>query len=197
MDKNKTSQELLKVLFKQFTIKWTITLLAKELNLSRVGVWKSLKQLNSERLIFLSPIGEGKTSVFNITLNWENPILEKSLSLALTEEASKYPKWLNDFKQLESKLDFLILYGSTLHSPKEANDIDLLGVVSNKKNFLGIEESLGKIQKTQLKKIHLENFTKEEFKEEIKTNKIFLDAIKKGIVLFGQDKFIKFVRGAI
>src|SRR3989344_3410829 len=149
-------------------------------------------------LKLLSSIGEGKTSAFNINLNWENPILEKNLSLILTEEAYKNQRWLNNFKEIENKLDFLILYGSILHSPKEANDIDLFGVVSNKNNFLFIEEIIKKIQKTQIKKIHSENFTRTEFKEEIrKPNKIFIDALKKGVILFGQEKFIKFVREVI
>jgi len=198
MEKNKTNTEILKVLLKQFTIKWTITSLAKELNISRVGVWKVLKKLEAERLVLLSPVGEGKTSIFNINLNWENPVLEKNLSLILTEDAFKNQKWLNNFKELEGKLDFLILYGSIIHSPKEANDIDILGVVSNKNNFLSIEEIIKKIQKTQIKKIHSENFTQIEFKEEIrKPNKIFIDAIKKGVVIFGQEKFIKFIKGVI
>ena len=195
MEKNKTNTEILKVLLKQFTIKWTITSLAKELNLSRVGVWKILKKLEAERLILLSPIGKGKTSVININLNWENPILEKNLSLILTKDAFKNQRWLNNFKEIEDKLNFLILYGSIIHSPKEANDIDILGVVSNKNNFLSIEEIIKKIQKTQIKKIHSENFTQTEFKEEIKKpNKIFLEAIKKGVVIFGQEKFIKFIK---
>ena len=198
MEKNKTNTEILKVLLKQFTIKWTITSLAKELNISRVGVWKVLKKLEAERLVLLSPVGEGKTSIFNINLNWENPVLEKNLSLILTEDAFKNQKWLNNFKELEGRLDFLILYGSIIHSPKEANDIDILGVVSNKNNFLSIEEIIKKIQKTQIKKIHSENFTQIEFKEEIrKPNKIFIDAIKKGVVIFGQEKFIKFIKGVI
>src|SRR3989344_6206942 len=121
MEKNKTNTEILKILLKQFTIKLTITSLAKELNISRVGIWKVLKKLEAERLILLSSIGEGKTSAFNINLNWGNPILEKNLSLILTEDAFKNQRWLNNFKEIENKLDFLILYGSIIHSPKEAD----------------------------------------------------------------------------
>ena len=87
------------------------------------------------------------------------------------------------------------MYGSIIHSPKEANDIDILGV-TNKNKFFEIGESIKKIQKTQIKKIHTLNFTPAEFKDEIeKPNKVFIDAIKKGIILFGQEKFIKFIRG--
>jgi len=194
MEKNKPSTEILKILLKQFPKRWTITSLAKEINLSRVGIWKVLKRLEAEKLILLSSIGEGKTSTFCIDLNWENPLLEKKLSLALTEDALENKRWLSNFAELEKKVDFLILYGSILNSSK-ANDIDILGIVSTKNNFRKIEEIIQKLQKTQIKKIHSENLTKSEFKEEIKKpNKIFIDAIKKGVVLFGQEKFIKFMK---
>jgi len=195
MEKNKTSTEILKILLKQFTTKWTITQLSKEINISRVGVWKVLKKLEAKKLIFLSPIGEGKTSIFSINLNWKNTLLEKKISLILSEEALKNQRWLSNFEEIGNKMDFLILYGSILYSPKKANDIDILGVVSNKNNFQQIEEIIKKIQKTQIKKIHSENLTKNEFRDEIKKpNKVFIDAIKKGVVLFGQEKFIKFIR---
>ena len=194
METVKPNIRILKLLLKDFTIKPTITVLSKEIDMSRVGTWKVLKKLETEQLIFLSSVGEGKTSTYNILLNWKNPLLVKTLALALTEESIKNPRWLSNFKELESKLDFLLIYGSIIHSPKEANDIDLLGIIS-KKNFLLIEEIIKKIQKTQIKKIHSENFTQTEFKEEIKKpNKIFLEAIKKGVVIFGQEKFIKFIK---
>ncbi len=195
MEKNKTDAEILKLLLKQFIVKWTITSLAKEINMSRVGIWKVLKKLEARKLIFLSSIGEGKTNTFIIDLNWENPLLEKNLSLILSEDALKNQRWLSNFAELEKKVDFLILYGSIIHSSKEAVDIDILGVVSNKNSFVDIEKIMQKIQKTQIKKIHLESFTQKELKNEIlKTNNVFIDAIKKGVVLFGQEKFIKFIK---
>ncbi len=198
MKKNNTETEILKILLKQFTITWTITSLAKEINVSRVGIWKVLKRLEIEKLIILSSIGQGKTSTFSINLNWENPVLEKRLFLILIEGAFKHQKWINNFEELSSKIDFLILFGSILHTPKEANDIDILGVVSNKNNFSSIEKIIQKIQKTQIKKIHSENFIRTEFKEEIKKkNKIFIDAMKKGIILFGQEKFVKFIKSIL
>lgn len=187
--------EILKTLIKQFTFKWTVTSLGEEINLSRVGIWKALKKLESEKLISLSQVGKGKTNTFIASLNWDNPLLEKQLSLILTEEAIKNKRWINNFEILENMMDFLILYGSILHSPREAKDIDFIGVVSSEDNFQKIEDALEKIQKIQSKKIHPENFTKKEFEKEIKKpNKIFIDAIKKGVILFGQEKFIKFIR---
>jgi len=194
METTKPNIKILKTLLKEITINPTITFLAKEIGMSRVGTWKILKKLEAEKLIILSPIGEGKTSANSISLNWENPIVEKTLSLALTQDAIKNQRWLSNFAELEDKVDFLLIYGSIIHSPKEANDIDMLGITN--KGFLEIGESIKKIQKTQIKKIHSLNFTPSEFKKELKKqNKAFIDAIRKGIILFGQEKFIKFIKG--
>ncbi len=194
MKKNKPNIEILKILLKDFSIKPTITLLAREIGMSRVGVWKVLKKLETEKLIVLSPVGVGKTSIYIISLNWDNPLTEKILILALAEDALKNQRWISNFSELENKVDFLMIYGSIIHSAKEANDIDILGMASKDK-FLKIEESLKKIQKTQIKKIHALNFTHTEFKQELKKpNKAILDAVKKGTILFGQEKFVRFMR---
>ena len=59
-------------------------------------------------------------------------------------------------------------------------------------DFKEIEEEILKIQKVQSKKIHAIQLTNEEFCKEIKDkNKAYSDAIKKGVILLGQDNFIK------
>lgn len=195
MGANKPHSRILKILLKDFAIKPTITSLAKEIGLSRVGIWKLLKKMQYEKLIVLSKIGSGKTSTYSIGLNWDNPLVEKNLALHLTEDALKNQRWLNNFAELENKVDFLILYGSIINSPQEANDIDVLGIASNKNRFVEIEKSIKNTQKTQIKKIHALNFTSAEFKQELeKQNMAFIDAIRKGVVLFGQEKFVKFMR---
>lgn len=195
METTKPGTKILKILLKDFTIKPTITSLAKEIRMSRVGTWKVLKRMQSNKLIVLSPIGSGKTSTYRISLNWDNILVEKTLALSLTEDALKNQRWLNNFAELKDKIDFLMIYGSIISPPQEANDIDILGVVSNKNRFLEIEESVKKIQKTQLKKIHAMNFTQAEFRQELeKPNKAFVDAVKKGVILFGQENFIRFIK---
>ncbi len=194
METIKPDARILNILLKDLITKHTITSLAKEISMSRVGVWKVLKRLNVDKLITLSQIGTGKTSVCSISLDWDNPLTEKTLILALAKDAQKNRRWLADFAELEDKVDFLVIYGSILHSPKEANDIDILGV-TNKNKFLEIEKSVRTSQKTLDKRIHSLNFTPTEFKNELeKPNKAFIDAVKRGRILFGQEKFIKFIR---
>ena len=97
------------------------------------------------------------------------------------------------FAEIEKHVKFLILFGSILNNPKDANDIDLLAVV-DKRAFKQIDEIVSKMQKTQAKKIHLIDITEAEFTQElINRNKAYLDAIKKGIILFGQENLIKFI----
>ena len=185
-------QKIMVFLLKDFG-SHTATFLSKELKMSRWGAWKILKKLEKDSLILIEPVGHGKTSTGIIKLNWGNILAEKTLALYLTQEALKYKRWLHDFSSLQKEIDFLILYGSILYS-KEANDIDLIGI--SKESKLGkIRNIISKIQETQNKKIHYISLTKKEFKQELKKpNRAYLDAVTKGIILFGQENFIKFIK---
>jgi len=192
---NKTAHKIITVLLKDFSIH-TATSLSKELKMSRQGTWKILKKLEKDEFIILEQIGKGKTSTQRIKLNWDNEVLEKTLALSLAQEALQNQRWKFNFADLKSEVDFLILYGSILYSPKEAKDIDIIGVVSQEKKLAKISDKILKAQETQTKKIHSINLNQKEFKQELKRpNKVYVEAVKKGVILFGQEKFIKFMKG--
>ncbi len=190
----KTTERVLLILLKEPFVKHTATSLAKALNITRQGLWKSLNKLRESKLIILESMGSTKKSVISLKLQWKSPVTQKTLSLLLTKESLEYERWRVNFAELENYTSFFILFGSVLRNSKEANDIDILAVVNNKNNFKLINEVILKLQKTQAKKIYLIDLTEEEFKEELKKqNRAYLDAIKKGIILFGQDNYIKFI----
>ena len=190
---NDAGREVLLILCKDFSRMYSITYLAGEVNMSRVGMWKVIKNLKEEKLITLLPIGKGKTGVSVVRLNWDNIILKKALELYLIEESEQQERWKFNFSELEEITNFSIIYGSILKSAEKTNDIDIINI-AKKKDFIKIQNTLDKAQKTQAKKIHTINFTSEEFKQElIKENKAFIDALKKGVILFGQENFIKFM----
>jgi len=192
---NSKSKMIILLLLKDFSKTYTVTSLASQLEISRVGVWKILKKLQSEQFISITSIGSGKTSTFMVDLNWENVLVEKSLALYLTEESLKQKRWKVNFMELEGLVDFLLIYGGILHSPEKADDIDIISVVSDKKKFIKIQQTIDKIQRSQIKKIHAINFTRVEFRKELKEdNKAFIDAVRKGVVLSGQEKFIQFMK---
>ena len=189
-----TTLQLVLSLLKDFSAIHTATSLAQQLKMSRWGVWKMIRQLHQEEIVALTPVGSGKTSTQTIHLNWNNPLTDKIATLALAEEEATYKRWIFNFAELEPEVDFLLLYGSILHSPQTAGDIDILSVAKEKK-FSSINTYIFTIQKTQEKKIHSYNFTAQELIQELrKPNKVFLDALKKGVVLFGQEKFVAFMR---
>lgn len=186
------AQEIMTILLRDFG-NHTATSLSKELKMSRWGTWKILKRLEKDKLIEIDPIGAGKTSTSIIRLNWDNVLAEKTLALALTQEALEYKRWTHDFSNLLEEVDFLILYGSILYG-KEANDIDIIGIAKERK-LAEINDIIFKIQQTQNKKIHSINLTSKEFRQELKKpNKALIDAVKRGIVLFGQENFIRLIK---
>ena len=192
---NSTKERVLLSLLKAPFEIHTATSLAKALNITRQGIWKTLNKLMENKLINLERVGDTKTSTATVKLNWTNPATEKTLSLLLTQESLKQQRWVVNFAEIESNVKFLILFGSILNNPKEANDIDLLAVV-DKKNFKAIEEKISKVQQTQIKKIHLIDLTKAEFNYELKKpNMVHMAAVKKGTILYGHDNFIQFVKG--
>jgi len=192
-DKSKTSEKTLKILVKEPFFEHTATSLSLSLGITRQGLWKILNNLSKDKLISLKSIANTKRSVVKIELEFKNLLTLKTLSLILTKEALNNERWRFELAELEKYSYFIILFGSILTSPKEAKDIDILAVL-DKKNFKAIDEIKNKIQKTQAKEIHLIDLTKEEFKDELKKqNKAYIDALKKGIILFGQDNFIKFI----
>ncbi len=186
------AQKVMTILLRDFS-GHTATSLSKELKMSRWGTWKILKKLEKDKLIEIEPMGAGKTSTSIIKLNWDNVLAEKTLALSLTQEALNYKRWMYDFSSLQEEADFLILYGSILYT-KDANDIDVIGVAKEKK-LAKIDSLIFKIQQTQNKKMHFINLTSKELRQELKKpNKAYLDAVRKGVVLFGQENFIRLVK---
>lgn len=191
---NRTTDRILIALAKRQFDENTVTGLAGALKITRQGLWKALRKLEKDKLIILKSVGIGRTGIITLKLNWDNSLAEKMLSVSLIKESLEYDRWTTNFKELEGKVIFLILFGSVLNNPKEARDIDIMAVVDNK-NFKVVEETVIKIQRTMMKKIHFIDITDKEFFEELnKPNKAHIDAVRKGVVLFGHDNFIKFIK---
>ena len=182
------------LLLKDFSAMNTITSIGKELGVTRSGTWKVLMKLKKENYITLETTGK-ETSLIIPKLNLKNELLEKYLNFALSKEAKEHERWIFNFTEVKEHASFFILYGSVLKSYAKAKDIDVIGIIPDRKSFKKLHESLDKIQKGESKRIHSINFTESEFREELlKPNKAFVEAVRKGIVLFGQEEFIKFMR---
>jgi hypothetical protein len=187
-------ETVLLTLLKETAAPLTITTLAQALGISRVGAWKTLKRMQADKLCTLTTLGTGKTNALLARPDWDNPLTGKLLSLALTRDAVSQKRWMHAFAEPSKHVDFLLLYGSALRSMKDAGDIDIIGVTS-KERMLGANDALRQAQKSQHKHIHALLFTPKEFAEELRTNKAFIDAVRTGVVIHGQDEFVAFMRG--
>ena len=181
----KLPKKIMLVLFKNFNENNTISSLAKELSMNRVGIWRILKKLESKNLITLTQVGDGRTNAHLINLNWNNFLIEKLLNLYLTEEALQEQRLIKDFEKLNVKdiediVDFLIIHEN-----------NIISVVSQKRKIIKIHPS----EEFAEEKINYINLTELEFvKELMRPNKDFVDAVKKGSVLLGQGKFIQLMK---
>lgn len=181
------------LLLKDFSTLHTITSIGKELGMTRSGIWKVLMKLKKEGYITLETTEE--KSLLIPKLNLKNELLGKYLDFALSKEAKEHERWIFNFAEVKGHVSFFILYGSVLKSYTKAKDIDVIGIIPDGKSFKKLHESLDKIQKSESKRIHSINFTELEFREELlKPNKAFIEAVSKGIVLFGQEQYIRFMK---
>ena len=93
-----TVQKILEIVLKDITVQHTVSSIAKETKLSRVGAWKILKKLELDKLIILRQVGAGKTSTFIIELNWSNVLTEKNLEAHM--QSSHFQKAVNSLDGL-------------------------------------------------------------------------------------------------
>lgn len=185
--KTTKEQEIIKTLFKDFQTSYNSRSISKIVGISHPGAFKILKNLEKIEIVKSKKIG--KASVYS--LNLDNPIACKELEKILTIEAQNNKRWIEEFKTLEDKSEFVILFGSILTNEKTAKDVDIL-VVAEKTNFNKIKKIVYGRDKLSNKKMHLIIQQPKEFKKDlINENKVTLEIIKNGIVLFGQDKLRK------
>ena len=186
-----TTEKILNILSREK--EKSITELAEQLNVSRQAVWKILKNILKKNMVLEKEINTKKTSARLLKLNFKDIVLKKTIELILTKQASENKRWQDTFMEISFLCNFTILFGSILQDSKNAKDIDIL-IIANKKKFNKIESSLSNIQKTLSKEIHFIQLTEQELKNELKnSNKAYLDALRKGVILYGQENFVEFM----
>ena len=190
MNNLSNEQKIINLLFKDFLTLYNSRIIGKVIGISHPGAFKILKKLEKRGIV--RPKTIGKAVIYS--LNLDNPIAVKEIEMALIIEASNYKRWIGEFKELNEKADFVVLFGSILRNEKEARDIDLL-IVCNKSDFNYIKEIIDKRNRILNKKIHLLVQTKEDFKKDmLNKNKAIIEIIKTGIILFGQDNLTKIMK---
>ncbi len=184
MEQLTKEQEILKLLFKDFSRPYNSRNISKVVDMTPAGAFKILKGLEKRSIV--EPQRIGKAIIYS--LNLKNPLARREIEMVLTMEAEKFRHWVAEFRFLEDRVFFAVLFGSVLRNEAEARDIDLL-LVAEKIKKKEIDKFLEIKKKILSKPLHLLFQTPEDFAYDIRTkNKASLEILRTGIVLFGQEK---------
>ena len=185
-------RETVLILFKEYTAFYNANSISKVLHISHVGAQKILKRLHRENLVISKTIGKSIT----YKLNFNNDYVTSLVSFLLADEANKFKRWKEEFKELFKKDRILMLFGSTVKDYAHAHDIDLMIVIDNKE-VKEVNAFLKKKEEILPKKLHTIKLNHQDLLENIKKkDKAFVDIIKNAIIIYGQEKYVEILKNA-
>src|SRR3989344_9198861 len=170
----KKERETLIILFKDFTSFYNANSISKVLNISHVGAQKIFKRLLQENVVISKTIG--KSIIYK--LNFNNDYVTSLVSFLLADEANKFKRWKEEFKELFKRERIVMLFGSTVKDYAHAHDIDLMIVIDNKE-VKEVNAFLKKKEEILPKKLHTIKLNHQDLLENLKKKeKAFVDIIR-------------------
>jgi len=183
-------RETVLILFKEYTTFYNANSISKVLNISHVGAQKIFKRLLQENVVISKTIGKSIT----YKLNFNNDYVPSLVSFLLADEANKFKRWKEEFKELLKKDRIVMLFGSTVKDYAHAHDIDLMIVIENKE-VNEVNAFLKKKEEILPKKLHAIKLNHQDLSENFKKrDKAFVDIIKNAIILYGQEKYVEILK---
>ncbi len=176
------------ILVKSPEVIYNANSLSKVIGITPMGTLKILKRLEQENIVKSKKIGKATTYKVNV----EDSYAQKYLSLILVREAQsanpQVKRWITEVKKIKNA-DVIVLFGSVLEK-LNPSDIDVL-VITDQKRFPKIQQEIKELNEINIKKIHPMYQTYDDIIKNIKKrDKPLLNAVK-GIVLFGEEKFLE------
>ena len=143
-------RETVLILFKDYTTFYNANSISKILNISHVGAQKIFKRLLQENLVISKTIG--KSIIYK--LNFNDNYVSQLVAFLLADEANKFKRWREEFKEVFKKDRIVMLFGSTVKDYAHAHDIDLMIVIENKE-IKEVNAFLKKKEEILPKKLHV------------------------------------------
>src|SRR3989344_6359586 len=167
-------RETVLILFKDYTTFYNANSISKVLNISHVGAQKIFKRLLQENVVISKTIGKSIT----YKLDFNNDYAASLVSFLLADEANKFKRWKEEFKEIFKKDRIILLFGSTVKDYAHAHDIDLMIVLKNRE-VKEVNNILKKKEEVLPKKLHAIKLTHQDLLENLKKkDKAFVDIIK-------------------
>jgi len=183
-------RETVLLLFKDYTTFYNANSVSKVLNISHVGAQKIFKRLLQENLVIRKTIGKSIT----YKLNFNDNYVSQLVAFLLADEANKFKRWKEEFKEVFKKDRIVMLFGSTVKDYAHAQDIDLMIVIKNKE-VNEVNAFLKKKEEILPKKLHSIKLNPRDLLENLqKSDKAFVNIIKNAIILYGQEKYVEILK---
>jgi len=169
---------------------YSINQIAKKCSLAPNGAYKILKKFEKEGILKFNKIA----NIISYELNFDNEKTKSILELTLIPGLEGRIKFrLDDLKELKKITQICIMFGSYINPKKEPNDLDILFII-DKKHYKYYKELSERLFKTIPVKVHDVLQTEEDFKKNLaKKDKVLMDILNTGIILWGQDKIIDLI----
>ncbi len=185
--------EAILLLLKDFDADYNANNLSKKLGITPMGALKILKKMEKQKLLNAKQMGKAMFYKPNLNSNYTRNFLKFLLQKKAEETKPGVKRWVKELRKLQDNAEIGILFGSVLEK-ESYNDVDLLIVLKQSQNSK-INILINEISRINIKKIHVIKQTKEDVKQNIKKgDKVVLNAIKNGIVLFGYEKILKVIQ---
>jgi len=183
-------KNVLKMLLYAFGESYSINRIAKECDLAPNGALKILRKFEKESILKFRNIGNMKS----YSLNFEDEKTKNILKLALIPELEGRLKYrAGDLKHLKELTDACIIFGSYADLKKEPNDIDLFFIIKDRK-FNDYKKESVLVYKTMPIKAHdVLQTDKDVAKNLKKKDKVIIEILKTGIILWGYDMIINII----
>ena len=187
---SKKEMEILLLLLKDIAASYNSSNMAKKIGITPAGAFKAMKKLEKAGLIAGKRMG--KAIFYRIRL--EDQYALRTMEALLMQEARENAlRWLEEFKELCQHAEIVLLFGSAVRNPKNANDIDIL-VITEKGNA-AIDNIIKERKKIAIKPIHVIKSSLKELSKSIKEkNEAMLNIIRHCYVLHGYEKLLEVVK---
>lgn len=185
--------KVLLFLFRDFSVNYNATSIAKKVDITRRGALKILKNLSKKKLVISRQYGK---AVF-YKVNLEDQFAFRVIETLLMEEArEKGSRWIWEFEDSYKFVEIAIVFGSAVKDYKKANDIDAV-LIFKRKDFDKITKFVNFKNNVLKKPIHPIKQTLEDLVKNLqKPDPVILNALKSGLVLHGYEKLVEAVKKA-
>lgn len=162
--------------------------LSKVLGITSMGTLKILKRLEKDGIVTATKIGKASIYKVNIANYHARNYIKFLLSKESANSIGFVKRWVSEIRKIKNA-DLAILFGSALEK-ESSKDIDVL-LLTDQKRFGKLKKEVEEINKLNIKEVHPLYQTQKDLISNIKKkDKAVLNSIK-GIVVFGEDKFLE------